>query len=214
MSIARPYRPRAGQLRGDGRPSYGRNSYMGMKVTAAANYTWNNDSWPYDSNFFINNHGSSSGVSQNLVLDGPSYDHVWPDVIRSSKRRKVSDLSYESNDRPCQQPFTYRNGLKNHADMWQHVPPQFFNDYYSAPLVCDKNSTIPAATRSDGAAYSTTSKRSRSTFEDDEEVFFMSRDEIERSSPSRKDGIDVLHETHLRYSYCAFLQNLGLRLDL
>ncbi|KAL0287699.1 UNVERIFIED_CONTAM: Cyclin-T1-4 [Sesamum calycinum] len=47
-----------------------------------------------------------------------------------------------------------------------------------------------------------------------EEVIFMSRDEIERCSPSRKDGIDVLHETHLRYSYCAFLQNLGVQLDL
>lgn len=214
MSLARPYRPRAGLLRGDGRSSYGRNSSMGMKATAAANYNWNNDSWPYDSNFFINNYGSSSDASRNLVLDGPNYNHVWPDLIPSSKRRKVSDLSYESNDRTCQQPFTYINGLKNHADMWQHVPPQFFSDYYVAPLVCDKNSTITAATRSDSAYASTTSKRDRSKFEDDEEVFFMSRDEIERGSPSRKDGIDVLHETHLRYSYCAFLQNLGLRLDL
>ncbi|MCI05924.1 cyclin-T1-4-like, partial [Trifolium medium] len=43
---------------------------------------------------------------------------------------------------------------------------------------------------------------------------FMSRDDIDRNSPSRKDGIDVCHETHLRYSYCAFLQNLGTRLEL
>ncbi|CAH1415068.1 unnamed protein product [Lactuca virosa] len=42
----------------------------------------------------------------------------------------------------------------------------------------------------------------------------MSRDPIERFSPSRKDGIDALQETHLRYCYCAFLQNLGIRLDL
>ncbi|KAL8490807.1 hypothetical protein ACS0TY_022717 [Phlomoides rotata] len=216
MSLARPYRSRASHLHGDGRSSFGRNSSMSMKATAAANYNWNTDSWPYDSNFFINNHGSSSDTSRNLVQDGPSYDHVWPDLIPSSKRRKVSDLSYESNGRPCQQPLTYRNGLKNHADMWQHVPPQFFNDYYSAPVVYDNSSSMTAATRSDGACdyASNTSKRDRSKFEDDEEVFFMSRDEIERSSPSRKDGIDVLHETHLRYSYCAFLQNLGLRLDL
>ncbi|XP_022721815.1 cyclin-T1-3-like isoform X2 [Durio zibethinus] len=40
------------------------------------------------------------------------------------------------------------------------------------------------------------------------------RDEIERYSPSRRDGIDALHETHLRYSYCAFIQNLGLQLEL
>lgn len=43
---------------------------------------------------------------------------------------------------------------------------------------------------------------------------FMSRDEIERCSPSRKDGIDVLMETHLRYSYCSYLQSLGMRLEL
>ncbi|KAG0449436.1 hypothetical protein HPP92_027299 [Vanilla planifolia] len=42
----------------------------------------------------------------------------------------------------------------------------------------------------------------------------MSRDEIERCSPSRKDGIDKFMETRLRYSYCVYLQNLGLRLDL
>ncbi|GAB4843420.1 hypothetical protein Ancab_013382 [Ancistrocladus abbreviatus] len=36
----------------------------------------------------------------------------------------------------------------------------------------------------------------------------------DRCSPSRKDGIDALHETRLRYSYCAFIQNLGMRLDL
>ncbi|PKI59208.1 hypothetical protein CRG98_020371 [Punica granatum] len=42
----------------------------------------------------------------------------------------------------------------------------------------------------------------------------MSRDEIERLSPSRKDGIDLIRENHLRYTYCNFLQNLGLRLDL
>ncbi|XP_068659446.1 cyclin-T1-3-like isoform X2 [Aristolochia californica] len=43
---------------------------------------------------------------------------------------------------------------------------------------------------------------------------FMSREEIDRFSPSRKDGIDSLRETHLRYSYCTFLQNLGVRLEL
>lgn len=36
-------------------------------------------------------------------------------------------------------------------------------------------------------------KRDRSKLEDDEPVF-MSRDEIERFSPSRKDGIDALRE--------------------
>ncbi|XP_073114198.1 cyclin-T1-3 isoform X2 [Elaeis guineensis] len=43
---------------------------------------------------------------------------------------------------------------------------------------------------------------------------FMSRGEIERCSPSRKDGIDPVLETHLRYSYCSYLQSLGMRLEL
>ncbi|XP_074572064.1 cyclin-T1-3-like isoform X2 [Curcuma longa] len=43
---------------------------------------------------------------------------------------------------------------------------------------------------------------------------FVTRSEIEMCSPSRKDGIDCLLETELRFSYCSYLQHLGLRLDL
>lgn len=43
---------------------------------------------------------------------------------------------------------------------------------------------------------------------------YLSREEIERCSPSRKDGIDLQKETYFRYSYCAFLQTLGMRLQL
>ncbi|CAA7400036.1 unnamed protein product [Spirodela intermedia] len=56
------------------------------------------------------------------------------------------------------------------------------------------------------------STRSQANLEDT--VVFMSRDELEHCSPSRKDGINHLRETHLRYSYCAFLQNLGIQLNL
>ncbi|KAH7428706.1 hypothetical protein KP509_09G013400 [Ceratopteris richardii] len=45
------------------------------------------------------------------------------------------------------------------------------------------------------------------------EIFF-SREEIDKCSPSRRDGIDVQKETFLRYSYCSFLQTLGIRLQL
>ncbi|KAJ4766445.1 Cyclin family protein [Rhynchospora pubera] len=48
----------------------------------------------------------------------------------------------------------------------------------------------------------------------EEEPGFMSRDEIERFSPSRKDGIDSATEARLRHSYCSYLKNLGLRLAL
>ncbi|PIM99576.1 hypothetical protein CDL12_27925 [Handroanthus impetiginosus] len=216
MSLARPHRPRGGHFRGDGRLSYGRNGSMGKRATGAAtNYNWNYDGGPYNANFFIENHVSSCGFSQKSMLDGFNYDPGWHDVMPSSKRRKASDLTRQSTGRPYQQRLTYANGLENIADPWQHVPPQFFNAY-SNPSVVYNNSSVVAATRSDNVSgyASTTSKRDRSKFEDDEEAVFMSRDEIEMCSPSRKDGIDLLQETHLRYSYCAFLQNLGVRLDL
>ena len=49
---------------------------------------------------------------------------------------------------------------------------------------------------------------------DDDGEALMSKDGIERLSQSRKDGIDLLQVTRLRYSYCAFIQNLGMRIDV
>ncbi|XP_021312200.1 cyclin-T1-4 [Sorghum bicolor] len=42
----------------------------------------------------------------------------------------------------------------------------------------------------------------------------LSRDEIERRSPSRRDGIDSALETRLRASYCAYMRCLGIWLGL
>lgn len=217
MPLVQSYRPRDDYFHGDGKSSYGRNNSMGMRTTTAAtNYSWNYDGHPYNLNFSIKNNGFSGDLTQNLILDGPSYDRVLPDAVPPSKRRKVSDFYCESNGRPYQQQFLSENGLENHSNLWQYVPSQFFNAYSNGPLARDNSSAVVAATRCNGASTyaSTTSKRDRSNFGDDDEVLFMSRDEIERCSPSRKDGIDVLYETRLRYSYCAFLQNLGVRLDL
>ncbi|OVA07036.1 Cyclin C/H/T/L [Macleaya cordata] len=44
--------------------------------------------------------------------------------------------------------------------------------------------------------------------------WYFSRKEIEESSPSRRDGIDLKKETYLRKSYCTFLQDLGMRLKV
>ncbi|KAG6423154.1 hypothetical protein SASPL_113542 [Salvia splendens] len=191
MSLARPHWMRDGHFRSDGRSSYGR-----MRTTAAANYEWSHNC-PSDSNFYTKNHGSSSDFSRDSMQYRPKYDHVWREVVPPSKRWKVSDFSHESTGRPYQQSLIHENVLKT-------------------MLAFGNMSATIAGTRPDdaGAYSSTTSKRDRSKYEDGEEVVFMSRDEIERHSPSRKDGIDLLHETHLRYSYCAFLQNLGVRLDL
>ncbi|OVA05481.1 Cyclin [Macleaya cordata] len=90
--------------------------------------------------------------------------------------------------------------------------------YYRQPNIIGNapstsNSSFAVSTRPDVSGCTVTGhKRDRSKIDDD--IVFFSRDEIERLSPSRKDGIDSLRETFLRYSYCAFLQNLGTRLDL
>ncbi|XP_002992165.2 cyclin-T1-4 [Selaginella moellendorffii] len=44
--------------------------------------------------------------------------------------------------------------------------------------------------------------------------WYFSREEIEKSSPSRKDGIDGKKEAQYRRSYCAYLQELGMKLKM
>eukprot|EP00249_Psilotum_nudum_P021562 c28154_g1_i3 orf=483-2852(-) len=44
--------------------------------------------------------------------------------------------------------------------------------------------------------------------------WYFTREETERSSPSRMDGIDLKKESYLRKSYCTFLQDLGMRLKV
>lgn len=44
--------------------------------------------------------------------------------------------------------------------------------------------------------------------------WYFSREEIEKQSPSRLDGIDIKKETYFRKSYCTFLQDLGMRLKV
>ncbi|XP_021899392.1 cyclin-T1-5-like [Carica papaya] len=57
---------------------------------------------------------------------------------------------------------------------------------------------------------------SRNSLEKPEEVarWYFTRREIEESSPSRRDGIDLKKETYFRKSYCTFLQDLGMRLKV
>ncbi|KAJ9700285.1 hypothetical protein PVL29_005885 [Vitis rotundifolia] len=138
----------------------------------------------------IRSYNNPHDFSRNFRERSKNYNYVNHDAAPSLKRRKFSASAWEDTGRHYQQQTTYD----------------------SAPSTC--NSLVPAPTRPNANAYTSTScKRDRSKLEDDDMVF-MSRDEIERCSPSRKDGIDALREMHLRYSYCAFLQNLGLRLEL
>lgn len=152
MSFARPYRPRDGHFRSDGRSSHGR-----MRTAAAApDYNWSRE-FPSNSDFYTKNHGSSSGFSWELIMDRPNYDHVRANVGSPSKRRKVLDFP--------QEPLTYGSGLENHAGIWQHEPPLYANAYRSVPPLGNNK---PAAARPDdgGANTSTTLKRDRSRYED------------------------------------------------
>ncbi|RWR76679.1 cyclin-T1-3 isoform X1 [Cinnamomum micranthum f. kanehirae] len=113
------------------------------------------------------------------------------DMEPSSKRRKSSACVWE-DDRGIVH-YRQQSRIGN--------APSTSSSLYSMPTMAEENAcTFPSY------------KHEQPKLEDD--VVFMSRDEIERCSPSRKDGIDVLRETHLRYTYCTFLQNLGMRLEL
>ncbi|KAM7256610.1 hypothetical protein ACFE04_012351 [Oxalis oulophora] len=48
----------------------------------------------------------------------------------------------------------------------------------------------------------------------DRQGWYFTRKEIEESSPSRRDGIDLKKEAYLRKSYCTYLQDLGMRLKV
>ncbi|KAL5712236.1 hypothetical protein ACHQM5_014427 [Ranunculus cassubicifolius] len=125
-------------------------------------------------------------------------------------RKNVDHIYNVRNNGEVADPASKRR--KFSGSTWEnsrvHYPQ--YNTVDSAPST--STSLLSTTTRSKESYGITGSKRGRESYEDD--VVFMSRDDIERLSPSRKDGIDPLRETYLRYSYCAFLQNLGMQLEL
>ncbi|KAL2892714.1 Cyclin-T1-3 [Bienertia sinuspersici] len=44
--------------------------------------------------------------------------------------------------------------------------------------------------------------------------WYLTKDEIDNYTPSRKDGIDRVWESSLRKSYCSFLKDLGMKLQV
>ncbi|XP_061376532.1 cyclin-T1-3-like isoform X2 [Gastrolobium bilobum] len=117
-------------------------------------------------------------------------NYVKCDVVPLSlKRRKYSVPAWEESQK-YYLPSTVHNNIPSSCI------------FQAPPTISNADTSTSASSKGDC-----------SIFEDDKPVF-LSRDEIDRYSPSRKDGIDVRHETYLRYSYCAFLQNLGMRLEL
>lgn len=188
MALAQSYRSQVGPFRGDRRSSFNRQHRPLINYMVPIN----NNSYVVPDNFFPN-YENSYEFSKNIWEPNYYSKVVEADVVPPVKRRKFSASAWESGMRSYVQP-----------PMYEHGPST------------NKNSSVPTV-RTDSVradAYQPPScKRDLSVFED-EELVFMSRDEIERCSPSRKDGIDALQETRLRYSYCSFLQNLGIRLEM
>jgi len=44
--------------------------------------------------------------------------------------------------------------------------------------------------------------------------WYFTREELEKFSPSRKDGITESKELELRHLYCSFIRDVGIRLKL
>ncbi|KAG9130834.1 hypothetical protein Leryth_016980 [Lithospermum erythrorhizon] len=209
-------RMQRGPIHGNSRPL--RSHYDDMSVAPADN--------SYD-NYHNNQRANLPYKHYNFSSVLPDYNHnsgSWfqPEVVPPpSKKRKFSTNSFEDTRKRNQHCNAYDNGGLNYPITLDNGPHTMPDNYLSQSnhdiSFTIKNALLGGAgiTRKDPSAHtSTSSKRSRSEYEDGGDVVFMSRDEIEKRSPSRKDGIDSLHEMHLRYSYCAFLQSLGIRLEL
>ncbi|XP_004247372.1 putative cyclin-T1-1 [Solanum lycopersicum] len=208
MALAQTYFSQGGPFRGDSRSFYGRNQSRGMVHSSAYN-NYNT----VDTHFFNSN--SSHDVGRNFSEYSYGYDNlIKPEAEPSSKRRRCSTSGWESSGRYSQAPYACNDVPSKRQSTCYNVPLRNSRAYDDAYPVRNNNSATTSKPRSDASA-PTCSKRDRSWLEDTEtDNIFMSKEEIEKCSPSRKDGIDAMHEAHLRYSYCAFLQNLGIRLDL
>ncbi|GAU14867.1 hypothetical protein TSUD_46600, partial [Trifolium subterraneum] len=114
----------------------------------------------------------------------------YVDVAPSSTRKRKHSAPVRAESQKFNLPFTVHDNIPSS------------HSFQAYPTRSNAYTSTPASLKPDFSIF------------DDDKPIFMSRDDIDRNSPSRKDGIDVRHETHLRYSYCAFLQNLGTRLEL
>lgn len=186
MALAQTYRSQVGPFRDDHRSSFNTNHHPMINNKAPTI----NNFYNVPDNFAFN-YDNSYDTSSNF-WEHNSYSRYAEADVPAIKRRRTSTSGWESSMRPYILPCNYEIG----------------------PSANRKSDVRMGSIRPNADAYQPPScKRDRSKFED-EDLVFMSRDEIERCSPSRKDGIDALQETRLRYSYCNFLQNLGIQLEM
>lgn len=215
MALAQSYHTQNGPF-----SSYRRSHVTSHSYTPATNSS--NYCQYLDSNF---RHLGSQDISNDLLKDFREYScnynsYVRPEIEPPSKRRKFSSSSWGNNGwyslqthacnmLPPGQQNTHNNVLPRNQRVYDNIISAHNNN--SAITTTVNTSDVPYSNGYTSASF----KYNQSEFEgDDSDGAFMSREEIERCSPSRKDGIDVVLEMHLRYSYCSFLQSLGTRLEL
>jgi|UniRef100_A0A2N9H9Y9 cyclin T len=195
MSFTRNFRSQCVVTNDDYRSSFSRHNLSNNN----RNKTRNN----YNNRNYSNNNDYSGKVWQK----NDNFHHIKP--CNSHYVKPDSSIPFNPNSTGA--PSLKRR--KFSASTWGGSERHYVahGSYDKTSSIC--NSAIPPTISNVETTMSIGCKRDRSQLEDDE-LIFLSRDEIERCSPSRKDGIDALREAHLRYSYCTFLQNLGLQLDL
>nr|XP_021851834.1 cyclin-T1-4-like isoform X2 [Spinacia oleracea] len=188
MSYGRTYQPQGGTMYEQRWPSFPRN-HDNSSVFNSDDYLHYNRY-----NLYGSRHDFNYNALGNCRERALRENNSRPNGSSSFKRRKISESAWGNDG-----DFYFQPNMKSVAAF---IPS---NDGTIFPTI---------AAPSTSAHCYTSGKRGRSDLEDEDCTVLMSREDIERCSPSRKDGIDALHETRLRYSYCAFLQNLGMRLDM
>lgn len=155
----------------------------------------------YWSTFGVNNCGNanrkrSRNNNYNNVNYGNHYDY-WANCGEYGGNSNLYTTGYPNY-------LKFSNSVQSSSKRRKHSSCAWENcsEYYIPTTIHDSITSTSYSWKPEGSR------------NEDEDLVFLSRDEIDRLSPSRKDGIDALQEKNLRYSYCAFLQDLGTQLEL
>lgn len=173
----------------------GHNLYSGHWSTIDGNNS---------NNFSSINRKKSRNNYYDMNYNNYNNNYYWPKFGEhgvNSNSYYTDHVMYVKNNAA---PSSFKR-IKHSASTWENICR-----HYLPPTVYN---SVPH-TRFNADTFTSASCKHDFSRIEDEELALLSRDEIDRFSLSRKDGIDVLHETYLCYSYCAFLQNLGMRLEL
>ncbi|KAE8771747.1 cyclin-T1-5-like [Hordeum vulgare] len=152
------------------------------------------------------------------------YHHDSPPPHRPRPRGRDHDDAYHIHPQSYPQPCSYTNAATAPYHVRRDPLP---NPHLQEPIFPQPPQRAPAPgppppkrarrapePRCDPPAAAVPRLLPTRQPEDGDTRALLSREEIERRSPSWKDGIDSALEARLRASYCAYLRCLGFRLGL